>query len=104
MHRCLSLPELVLCIAENVMYTPRTSASGLGYFRDEPSMVAFARTCRAFLDPALSVLWFRQPGLDNLVKVLPTGTWTVMDDDEGATQLFVSYHTLSRDVSDPMPH
>ncbi|KAI6141362.1 hypothetical protein EDD17DRAFT_1666438 [Pisolithus thermaeus] len=37
----------------------------------------FARTCKAFKDPALDFLWRTQPSLSPLIMCLPGHSWTV---------------------------
>lgn len=59
MHPCLEIPELLENILESV---------------DSPSnLVALARTCLDFSEPALDVLWGTYGTLENLIDLMPEG-------------------------------
>ncbi|KAJ7609867.1 hypothetical protein FB45DRAFT_1066435 [Roridomyces roridus] len=57
MHRCLQIPEVVRLICEQC--TPKTLA-------------VVGRTCRAWSEPALDVLWQAQTSLLPLIRCLPS--------------------------------
>src|SRR5436305_860753 len=60
MHNCLDIPELVRIIFELT----------------EPSdLAALAKTCQAFRDLALQILWADLPSLAPLVRCLPGDVW-----------------------------
>ncbi|KAJ7753609.1 hypothetical protein DFH07DRAFT_823853 [Mycena maculata] len=68
MHRSLRIPEIVdLIFAE--LRTPRQGNEGKDF-------ATLARTCKAFQDPALNLLWSEQHTLDNLLRTLPPHLWT----------------------------
>ncbi|KAF7305369.1 hypothetical protein HMN09_00789100 [Mycena chlorophos] len=80
MHRCLQIAEVL----DNIFsLLPHPS---------DPTLARLARTCRAFSDPALDILWWRQETLTNLsrcllaatdsntaVRIFPLILWTVAD-------------------------
>ncbi len=74
MHACFAIPEIVQRIAEE-------AGRGSETFPDDESEVdtltvyALARTCRAFLEPALDVLWSCQWDLGFLIVCMPKDLW-----------------------------
>ncbi|KAK7036162.1 hypothetical protein R3P38DRAFT_2698351 [Favolaschia claudopus] len=64
MHPCLSIPEILQHIFQDV-------DTDNGFRRDLPSLAALARTCRDFNDPALDLLWRTQYGLENVLRCMP---------------------------------
>ena len=54
--------------------------------------VSFALTHRSFEEPTLSLLWKRQPSLDRLLRVLPSGT--LVENERGNASV-VSSHDFS---------
>lgn len=64
MHHCLSLPEIILEIVENVSDFGEINPS-------RQTLAALARTCTAFQEAALDELWRFQSGFLNLMKCLP---------------------------------
>lgn len=72
MHHCLSIPEIVLEIVENVHRRHKDAYPNLQDLRtSKQTLVAMARTCTAFQAAALDALWKEQYGLSNLMKCLP---------------------------------
>ncbi|KAH9834058.1 uncharacterized protein C8Q71DRAFT_770787 [Rhodofomes roseus] len=69
MHRALAIPELLLSIVKE--------AVNQRSFFEWSTLVAFALTCRTFLEPALDVIWRKQNGLGHLVECLPRDLWTI---------------------------
>ena len=64
MHHCLAIQEIVriimgFCESEDNLYT----------------LIALARTCRAFEDPALDRIWYSMKSLRPLFKCLPEDSW-----------------------------
>ena len=72
MHRCLQIQELLSIVFEYV-HVPRKA------LEDDPlsasSLARLARTCKAFQDPALDILWHSQDSLAPLLKCLPRDAW-----------------------------
>ncbi|KAF7290745.1 hypothetical protein MIND_01315200 [Mycena indigotica] len=66
MHRCLAILEIL----ENIF-----SYFSSHYAGDIPTLAALARTCKAFMGPALDVLWYQQGSLENALKCLPDDCW-----------------------------
>ena len=66
MHQVFIIPELVRLIIRS----GRTRAITL----------AFASTCRAFLEPSMDTLWEVLKSLAPLVRCLPSDLWTTDDD------------------------
>lgn len=75
MHHCLSVPEILLYIIEDIKlgedansdYEPALSRAALA---------ALARTCKAFHECALDALWRTQTDLDHLMCCLPQKYWS----------------------------
>jgi hypothetical protein len=63
MHRCLSISEVISAIFGEIPY-PQT----------RHSLASLARTCRAFQEPALDLLW-RRAGLIQALKTMPDDLW-----------------------------
>ncbi|KAJ7725288.1 hypothetical protein DFH07DRAFT_253203 [Mycena maculata] len=70
MHRGLFIPEIVGLIFAEL----RRPAQPLVDERND--LAALTRTCKAFQDPALNLLWSEQDTLDNLLRTLPPHLWT----------------------------
>ena len=72
MHRCLQIQEPLSIVFEYV-HIPRKA------LEDDPlsasSLARLARTCKAFQDPALDILWHSQYSLVPLLKCLPRDAW-----------------------------
>ncbi|KAJ7633547.1 hypothetical protein DFH06DRAFT_1437439 [Mycena polygramma] len=64
MHRTWEIPEVVSLVFGH-----------LDVDKDAEGLATLARTCRAFQDPALDVLWYHQNTLMNLLLCLPAGLW-----------------------------
>ncbi|KAJ6550863.1 hypothetical protein DFH09DRAFT_988706 [Mycena vulgaris] len=67
MHRCLTILEIIELVCGHV------EVRYLG--RDSPDLAALARTCKAFQDPALDLLWREQSTLTHMLKCLPSNVW-----------------------------
>ncbi|KAJ7166636.1 hypothetical protein C8R46DRAFT_1094941 [Mycena filopes] len=83
MHRCLEIQEVVRVILGNLQHDP-------SYYYPLPSpipavnwvsLARIARTCRAFSDLALDILWQDQYSLLPLLKCLPAHTWEMVNVD-----------------------
>ena len=72
MHPCLLVAEVMGRIAEEST-SPRSTGPQDDGLR---TLYALARTCRAFLEPALDSLWYEQYTLMHAVKCLPGELWT----------------------------
>lgn len=66
MHHRLEIPELLLKIFQLTIYRPVHRPLA----HEMTTMAVLARTCRAFSEIALDVMWATR-GLDDLVKLLP---------------------------------
>ena len=62
-HRIFKISELTRLIASHLVFFSRKSAVNL------------ACACRYLEEPVLSTLWETQQTLNNLLKVVPGGTW-----------------------------
>ncbi|KAJ7604232.1 hypothetical protein FB45DRAFT_1083102 [Roridomyces roridus] len=71
MHRALQIPEIVSLVSR---------CAG------EDSLAALARTCRAFCEPALDLLWEEQDMLRNLLHCMPDGLWQCSNDEENEAE------------------
>lgn len=66
MHPALCIPEIVeIVCAELEELDPWA----------QKDFAALARTCKAFQEPALDILWRKQDTLAHLVKCLPSDMW-----------------------------
>ncbi|GLB38758.1 hypothetical protein LshimejAT787_0506230 [Lyophyllum shimeji] len=71
MHRSLQIPEIVKLICEQLeVINPQTSEQ----FK---CLAAFLRTCRAFHEPALSIVWSNVDSLVPLLKCMPRDLWMI---------------------------
>ncbi|KAJ7616043.1 hypothetical protein FB45DRAFT_841681 [Roridomyces roridus] len=87
MHRALAIPEIVRIIL---------------HCADHAILPPLARTCRAFCDPALDLLWEDKDGLRHLLRCMPDGLWEPVaqdDDDEDISdeQLYLTRPVVPAD-------
>ncbi len=92
MHICLTLPDIHTCIIE--MAGLKESEKNANGEIDYRTAYALARTCRAFLEPALDVLWSRQCDLQFLVSCMPDGLWEIREIDKQKHLVTRSFLTL----------
>jgi hypothetical protein len=81
MHQSLRIPEIVSLICNE------TINGAEHYFRSlnsdtSQTLAAFARTCKAFQDPALDVLWRYQSTVMHVLDCMPGDIWELLDDQE----------------------
>ena len=81
MHHCLTILDIIKVIFD--FYDPVKSEE------DKRTVVALARTCQAFGDPALDRLWYSLESQHPLFKCLPQDSWEekVIDPDQGHTRM-----------------
>ncbi|RDB14582.1 hypothetical protein Hypma_016418 [Hypsizygus marmoreus] len=70
MHHCLHIPEIFARICGQCDYS-------LPWERHLHAVVALARTCRAFYEPAIAHLWYDIDSLIPLVKCMPADLWAI---------------------------
>ncbi|KAJ2993224.1 hypothetical protein NUW54_g7760 [Trametes sanguinea] len=77
MHDCLLLPDIFHRILDFVELELPVDfyASHTQLWWKNRSLARLARTCRAFQEPSLNVLWKRQYTLGPLVRTLPEDAW-----------------------------
>ena len=75
MHRCLLINELVARIAQACVPDILNASTADDRKPDRRTVYALARTCRAFHEPALDVIWSYQYGLDHLLACMPDDLW-----------------------------
>lgn len=68
MHACLTSKAVLKNVCDILFADP---AGG------RETVAALARTCRAFEDPALDVLWRTLPSLASLVQIMPSDAWEI---------------------------
>ena len=68
MHHCLQIQELL-----SIIFCHYDGAY------DSKMLARLARTCKAFQDPALDILWHAQKTLLPLLKCLPPNAWAVKE-------------------------
>ncbi|KAI6104263.1 hypothetical protein F5141DRAFT_1029811 [Pisolithus sp. B1] len=76
MHPCLRITE-ILDLIISFMVDERIHEPGEVCGIRHQGIARLARTCKAFKDPALDVLWRTQPSLSPLIMCLPNHLWTV---------------------------
>ncbi|KAI6132305.1 hypothetical protein EDD16DRAFT_419415 [Pisolithus croceorrhizus] len=74
MHRCLRITEIFHLIIGYLVDEEVTSANVTSAIRHK-DVASLARTCKAFMDPALDALWSTQSSLSPLVMCLPAHFW-----------------------------
>ncbi|KAJ7614472.1 hypothetical protein FB45DRAFT_1110221 [Roridomyces roridus] len=79
-HRALCIPEIVAMICEAGVYLE-------DYEFNWNTLTSLARTCKAFQDPALDVLWSSQSTMMNVLKCMPGDIWEWPDENEVAVEL-----------------
>ncbi|TFK34789.1 hypothetical protein BDQ12DRAFT_656491 [Crucibulum laeve] len=65
MHRCLSIPEIIHLICDEISNKKKANSS----------LLALAYTCRTFLEPALNLVWYELENIVPLVKCLSDDVW-----------------------------
>ncbi|KIJ63279.1 hypothetical protein HYDPIDRAFT_41125 [Hydnomerulius pinastri MD-312] len=76
MHDCFQIPEVVALISSKIseevfaFLSPPERAS-----EARVAVLSFARSCRAFKEPALDVLWSKLTSLEPLIRCLPRDLW-----------------------------
>ncbi|KIJ66524.1 hypothetical protein HYDPIDRAFT_26864 [Hydnomerulius pinastri MD-312] len=91
MHRVLYTQEILLNIFKCTYPAWRSSFN--------PDLVALARTCRVFHEPALNVLWAELDNLTPLIRCLPQDLWSVEIVKIGGSEVrCYSFHKPLRDA------
>ncbi|KAF7355847.1 hypothetical protein MVEN_00913200 [Mycena venus] len=81
MHCSLCIPEIVSLIFCETLNGAEQSLNHLN--RDSAQTLAgLARTCKAFRDPALDLLWKSQCTVMNVLNCMPGDIWEVLDDTD----------------------
>ncbi|KAJ7218384.1 hypothetical protein GGX14DRAFT_436901 [Mycena pura] len=80
MHRSLCTPEIVSLI----FYETLDEAEWLNQLNSDSAqtLAGLARTCKAFRDPALDLLWKSQCTVMNILNCMPGDIWEVPDDTD----------------------
>ncbi|KAJ7803572.1 hypothetical protein B0H14DRAFT_2887402 [Mycena olivaceomarginata] len=86
MHRSLRIPEIVSLICD------KTLNGAEHYFRSlnsdtSQTLAALARTCKAFQDPALDVLWRYQSTVMHVLDCMPGDIWELDDPESEEVRL-----------------
>ncbi|KAF8060140.1 hypothetical protein FPV67DRAFT_1784183 [Lyophyllum atratum] len=84
MHPCLAIPDLQSRIFEHLPTIRRLDCldSDIKVICTH-NLANLARTCRAFTEPALSILWRNQATLGPLIQVMPSDMWRVVTRKDG---------------------
>ncbi|KAJ7797794.1 hypothetical protein B0H14DRAFT_3546951 [Mycena olivaceomarginata] len=81
MHCSLCIPEIVSLIFYETLNGAEQSFNHLN--RDSAQTLAgLARTCKAFRDPALDLLWKSQCTVMNVLNCMPGDIWKLLDDTD----------------------
>ncbi|KAJ7708213.1 hypothetical protein B0H17DRAFT_1325134 [Mycena rosella] len=84
MHRSLKIPEIVALICFHIL-CPHELDSRLRSRASLATLAAVARTCTAFSNPALNLLWMSQETVMHLLQCMPEDIWSqesASDEDE----------------------
>lgn len=79
MHRCLYIPEVLVLIIRELRHLARLQRK-LRARCDSSVLGPLARTCKAFNEPAISVLWEELPSLSPVLGLLPEDLLVSLDD------------------------
>ncbi|KAJ6487564.1 hypothetical protein DFH09DRAFT_1105825 [Mycena vulgaris] len=77
MHRTLAIPEVVSLVFEEVASPPPGLPSSANRPYGAVGLARLARTCRAFSDPALDLLWKSQYTIIPLLRCFPPHLWEI---------------------------
>ncbi|KII86186.1 hypothetical protein PLICRDRAFT_177771 [Plicaturopsis crispa FD-325 SS-3] len=80
MHRCLSINEILLMVCHELL-----DYRFMNHLKTR-DVARLARTCRAFHEPALDLIWYELDSLGPLVRTFPADLWEqreVVDEDGG---------------------
>ncbi|KIK21402.1 hypothetical protein PISMIDRAFT_681337 [Pisolithus microcarpus 441] len=87
MHHCLRITEILHLIFGYLVDEKVTNTNVAGAIRHK-DIAGLARTCKAFMDPALDILWRTQSSLSPLIMCLPAQFWTLtVDQKDGVVSL-----------------
>lgn len=64
MHPCLSVPDIIHLICNEIRQQDRRS-----------DLASLARTCRAWSEIALENLWYKIDSMEPFIKCMPQGLW-----------------------------
>ncbi|KAJ7247412.1 hypothetical protein B0H12DRAFT_1324907 [Mycena haematopus] len=81
MHFILCPPEIVSLIFYETLSDSEQSLDNLNY-DSARTLAGLARTCKAFRDPALDLLWKSQSTVMNVLNCMPGDIWEVLDDTD----------------------
>ncbi|KAJ7222728.1 hypothetical protein B0H12DRAFT_1269419 [Mycena haematopus] len=79
MHWSLCIPEIVSLIFYETLSESEQSLDNLNH-ESARTLAGLARTCKAFRDPALDLLWKSQSTVMNVLNCMPDDIWEVLDD------------------------
>ncbi|KAF9467213.1 hypothetical protein BDZ94DRAFT_1249858 [Collybia nuda] len=102
MHPCLNISEVLSNIFKYVLEdVPSGEVPEITRWPEAGSMTlaALARTCKAFSEPALNVLWYRQPSLAPLLNCLPVDCYQVTEIVRGDRMFINTVMTITRDLT-----
>ncbi|KII86337.1 hypothetical protein PLICRDRAFT_286234 [Plicaturopsis crispa FD-325 SS-3] len=88
MHPCLETFDILFLICKLLREEDDRSIEGT-----HPTLACLARTCRAFSELALDLIWEKQLGVQNLIKCMPPDLWEEEELDSGEMRL-----TLRRQI------
>ncbi|KAJ6587977.1 hypothetical protein B0H19DRAFT_1247699 [Mycena capillaripes] len=81
MHCSLCIPEIVSLIFNGTLNGAEQSLNHLNSDSAQ-TLAGLARTCKAFRDPALDLLWKSQCTVMNVLNCMPGDIWEVLDDTD----------------------
>lgn len=74
MHNCLRISEIISHVCTDLLDAD-------GDFGPK-GLARLARTCRAFRDPALDILWHTLLALEPLIRTLPADLWEIQEREQ----------------------
>jgi hypothetical protein len=78
MHQCLYTQEILARIFEEVSY--RTAIENEHEDWKPPGVVACARTCKTFHEPAIKIIWRELPGISIISYLMPDSIYMFKKD------------------------
>lgn len=90
MHHCLQISEILTCIFEFCLSLDDTIPSFSGHKDRRRELAATARTCKAFYEPSLDILYYAISSVSVLFKCLPKAVWYEKDLPGRGSRILVS--------------
>ncbi|KAJ7358507.1 hypothetical protein DFH08DRAFT_735176, partial [Mycena albidolilacea] len=103
MHCSLCIPEIVSLIFYETLDEAEQSLTDHLNRDSAQTLAGLARTCKAFRDPALDLLWKSQCTVMNVLNCMPGDIWELLDDTD-AEEVRLKSPVLPSDWERPLIH